>query len=349
MMHRPIARSLCVGRGAWRALATHAAPPAAAPSARAAAAAVATGHATAPDGSSIHLKSATRDEALFGTRPIYLDVQATTPTDPRVLDKMMSFYTGLYGNPHSSTHLYGWETEKEVELARAHIAALIGADPKEIILTLGATELNNMCIKGVPRFYAKTKRHIITTQTEHKCVLDSARHMQDEGFEVTYLSVNEQGLISLDELRLAIRKDTCMVLVMAVNNEIGVIQPLAEIGRICREHKVFFHTDGAQAYGKIALNVNEMNIDMMSILLHKIYGPKGIGACYVRRRPRVRLDPIITGGGQERGLRLGTLAPPLVAGFGEAARLMKEDMEVCTEAAGVRRTAEAAPVPRAGT
>lgn len=278
-----------------------------------------------PEGSSISLKSASRDASLFGTRPIYLDVQATTPVDPRVLDKMLEFYTGLYGNPHSSTHAYGWEADKEVEKARAYIADVINADPKEIIFTSGATETNNMAIKGVPRFYKKTKKHIITTQTEHKCVLDSARHMQDEGFDVTYLPVNSEGLINLDDLRKAIRKDTILVSVMAVNNEIGVIQPLKEIGKICRENKVFFHTDAAQAYGKIPIDVNEMNIDLLSISSHKIYGPKGIGACYVRRRPRVRLDPIITGGGQERGLRSGTLAPPLVAGFGEAARLMKEE------------------------
>lgn len=283
--------------------------------------------ATPPSGSTISLKNASRDDSKFGSRPIYLDVQATTPTDPRVLDKMLEFYTGLYGNPHSSTHAYGWETDKEVEKAREHVAEVIGADPKEIIFTSGATESNNMAIKGVPRFYSKTKKHIITTQTEHKCVLDSARHMQDEGFDVTYLPVNSEGLISLDDLRNAIRKDTIIVSVMAVNNEIGVIQPLKEIGEICRSHKIFFHTDAAQAYGKIPIDVNEMKIDLMSISSHKIYGPKGIGACYVRRRPRVRLDPIITGGGQERGLRSGTLAPPLVAGFGEAARLMKHEMK----------------------
>lgn len=279
-----------------------------------------------PESISISLKSSTRDESQFGTRPIYLDVQATTPTDPRVLDKMMHFYSGMYGNPHSSTHSYGWETEKEVERARGYIADVIGADSKEIIFTSGATESNNMAVKGVPRFYKKTKKHIITTQTEHKCVLDSARHMTDEGFEVTYLPVSSEGLINLDDLRKAIRKDTAIVSVMAVNNEIGVIQPLKEIGQICRENKVFFHTDAAQAFGKIPIDVNEMNIDMLSISSHKIYGPKGIGAAYVRRRPRVRLDPIITGGGQERGLRSGTLAPALVAGFGEAARLIKAEM-----------------------
>jgi Cysteine sulfinate desulfinase/cysteine desulfurase and related enzymes len=265
-----------------------------------------------------------------GQRPIYLDMQATTPVDPRVLDAMLPYYVGIFGNPHSRTHAYGWETERAVEKAREHIAALIGADPKEIIFTSGATESNNMSIKGVARFFGRTgkKRHIITSQTEHKCVLDSCRHLQDEGYEVTYLPVNNKGLINLDELRDAIRPDTALVSIMAVNNEIGVIQPIAEIGKICREKKVFFHTDGAQAVGKIPIDVNAMNIDLMSISSHKIYGPKGIGACYVRRRPRVRIEPIISGGGQERGLRSGTLAPALVVGFGEACRIAKEELEV---------------------
>ncbi|KAL2008198.1 hypothetical protein VTN00DRAFT_8180 [Thermoascus crustaceus] len=265
-----------------------------------------------------------------GNRPIYLDMQATTPTDPRVLDAMLPFLTGVFGNPHSRTHAYGWETEKAVEQAREHVANLIGADPKEIIFTSGATESNNMSIKGVARFFGrsgKKKKHIITTQTEHKCVLDSCRHLQDEGFEVTYLPVQNNGLIRLEDLEAAIRPDTALVSVMTVNNEIGVIQPIKEIGQICRSKKVFFHTDGAQAVGKIPIDVNEWNVDLMSISGHKIYGPKGIGACYVRRRPRVRLDPIITGGGQERGLRSGTLAPHLVVGFGEACRIAKQDME----------------------
>ncbi|KAK9477789.1 cysteine desulfurase [Lipomyces japonicus] len=260
-------------------------------------------------------------------RPIYLDMQATTPLDPRVLDVMLRYFTGLYGNPHSRTHAYGWETEEGVEQARKHIADLIGADPKEIIFTSGATESNNMSIKGVARFYKNNKKHIITSQTEHKCVLDSCRHLQDEGFDVTYLPVKQNGLIDLDLLESSIRPDTAIVSIMTVNNEIGVIQPIDEIGKICRKHKVFFHTDAAQAVGKIPINVNKSNIDLMSISGHKIYGPKGIGACYVRRRPRVRLDPIITGGGQERGLRSGTLAAPLIAGFGEACRIAKLEME----------------------
>jgi cysteine desulfurase len=265
-----------------------------------------------------------------GQRPIYLDMQATTPLDPRVLDAMLPFYSGLYGNPHSRTHAYGWETDKAVEDARDHIAKLINADPKEIIFTSGATESNNMSVKGVARFFGRSgkKRHIITSQTEHKCVLDSCRHLQDEGFDVTYLPVQSNGLINIEELEAAMRPDTALVSIMAVNNEIGVIQPLQEIGKLCRSKKIFFHTDAAQAVGKIPMDVNEMNIDLMSMSSHKIYGPKGIGACYVRRRPRVRLDPIISGGGQERGLRSGTLAPALVIGFGEAARIAKEELSV---------------------
>ncbi|GIC87326.1 IscS subfamily cysteine desulfurase [Aspergillus udagawae] len=264
-----------------------------------------------------------------GTRPIYLDMQATTPLDPRVLDAMLPYLTGIYGNPHSRTHAYGWESEKAVEQAREHIAKLIGADSKEIIFTSGATESNNMSIKGVARFFGRSgkKKHIITTQTEHKCVLDSCRHLQDEGFEVTYLPVQSNGLVRMEDLEAAIRPDTALVSIMAVNNEIGVIQPMEEIGKLCRSKKVFFHTDAAQAVGKIPLDVNKLNIDLMSISSHKIYGPKGIGACYVRRRPRVRLEPIISGGGQERGLRSGTLAPHLVVGFGEACRIAGQDME----------------------
>ncbi|EWC46607.1 mitochondrial cysteine desulfurase [Drechslerella stenobrocha 248] len=261
-----------------------------------------------------------------GARPIYLDMQATTPMDPRVLDAMLPYMTGQYGNPHSRTHAYGWETDKAVETAREHVAALIGANPKEIVFTSGATESNNMSVKGVARFY-KGKKHIITTQTEHKCVLDSCRHLQDEGYEITYLPVQSNGLIDLAELERAIRPDTALVSVMAVNNEIGVIQPVEEIGQLCRQKKVFFHSDAAQAVGKVPVDVNRWNVDLMSISGHKIYGPKGIGACYVRRKPRVRIDPLITGGGQERGLRSGTLPAPPVIGFGEACRIAKEELE----------------------
>ncbi|KAG5207159.1 Cysteine desulfurase mitochondrial [Trichophyton interdigitale] len=285
-----------------------------------------TGDALANPSAGILKQATIMDE---GNRPIYLDMQATTPTDPRVLDAMLPFLTGLYGNPHSRTHAYGWETEKATEQARSHVATLIGADPKEIIFTSGATESNNMSIKGVARFFGRSgkKKHIITTQTEHKCVLDSCRHLQDEGFEVTYLPVQSNGLIRIEDLEAAIRPETALVSIMTVNNEIGVIQPMKEIGALCRSKKVFFHTDAAQAVGKIPVDVNEWNVDLMSISGHKLYGPKGIGACYVRRRPRVRIDPLITGGGQERGLRSGTLAPPLVVGFGEACRLAKEEME----------------------
>ena len=275
-----------------------------------------------------------------GTRPIYLDAQATTPTDPRVLDAMLPYLTGLYGNPHSRTHAYGWEAEQGVDRAREYVADIIGADPKEIIFTSGATESNNMSIKGVARFFGRSgkKKHIITSQTEHKCVLDSCRHLQDEGFEVTYLPVDNNGLIRLDELEAAMKPETALVSIMTVNNEIGVVQPMKEIGQLCRSRKIYFHTDAAQAVGKIPIKVNEWNVDLMSISGHKIYGPNGIGACYVRRRPRVRIDPIISGGGQERGLRSGTLAPHLVVGFGEACRIAKEEMDVSQSVTLFRHT-----------
>ncbi|EPX72577.1 cysteine desulfurase Nfs1 [Schizosaccharomyces octosporus yFS286] len=265
-------------------------------------------------------------EAISGTHPIYMDFQATSPLDYRVLDSMLPYLTGVYGNPHSRTHEYGWEAEKAVEKAREEVAAVIKADPREIIFTSGATESNNTILKGVARFYQNRKKHIISVQTEHKCVLDSLRTLQEEGFDVTFLPVQTNGLISLDDLKKAIRPDTVLVSVMAVNNEIGVIQPLEEIGKICRANKVFFHTDGAQGFGKIPLDVDKMNIDLMSISGHKIYGPKGVGAAFIRRRPRVRLSPLLSGGGQERGLRSGTLAPPLIVGFGTAARLCREEM-----------------------
>ncbi len=258
--------------------------------------------------------------------PIYLDYQATTPTDPRVVEKMLPWFTEKFGNPHSRSHAFGWEAEAACDLAREQVAALIGATEKEIIFTSGATESNNIAIKGVARFNKDKKNHLITVVTEHKCVLDSARHLEQEGFEVTYLPVQKNGIIDLEQLRAAIKDSTVLMSVMAVNNEVGVIQPLAEIGKLCREKGVFFHTDAAQAFGKIPLDVEAMNIDLMSISGHKIYGPKGIGALYVRRRPRVRLEPLFSGGGQERGFRSGTLATPLVVGLGEAARIAKEEM-----------------------
>ncbi|KAH7923559.1 cysteine desulfurase NFS1 [Leucogyrophana mollusca] len=261
------------------------------------------------------------------THPIYLDMQATTPVDPRVLDAMLPYLTDQYGNPHSRTHAYGWEAEQAVEDARKHVADLIGAEAKDVVFTSGATETNNMAIKGVARFHKDKKRHIITLQTEHKCVLDSCRKLGEEGFDITYLPVETSGLVNLEALEAAIRPDTSLVSIMSVNNETGVIQPMKEIGAIVRKHRgVYLHTDAAQAVGKIPLDVNESNIDLMSISGHKIYGPKGVGAAYVRRRPRVRLEPILSGGGQERGLRSGTLPAALVVGMGEAARIAKQEM-----------------------
>lgn len=260
-------------------------------------------------------------------RPLYLDAQATTPLDPRVLDTMMPYMMNLYGNPHSRTHAYGWETEAAVEKARKEVANIIGADPREIIFTSGATESNNITVKGVARFYKSKKNHVITTQTEHKCVLDSCRALEAEGFDVTYLPVQANGLISLKDLEASIRPETVLVSVMFVNNEIGVKQPVAEIGALCRSKKVFFHTDAAQAVGKVPIDVNAMKIDLMSISGHKLYGPKGVGALYVRRRPRVRLEALQSGGGQERGMRSGTVPTPLVVGMGAACALAQEEMQ----------------------
>jgi cysteine desulfurase len=261
-------------------------------------------------------------------QPIYLDYQATTPMDPRVLEAMMPYFTYKFGNAHSRSHAYGWEAEEAVEKARAQVARLVGADEKEIIYTSGATESNNLAIKGVAEFYKDRRSHIVTTVTEHKCVLDTCRHLEQQGFSVTYLPVQKNGLVDLETLRAAVTDKTVLVSVMAVNNEIGVIQPLAEIGKICRDKGAFFHTDAAQAVGKIPLDVNAMNIDLMSISGHKIYGPKGIGALYVRRRPRIRLVALINGGGQERGFRSGTLPTPLCVGLGEAAEICLKEMDV---------------------
>ena len=258
--------------------------------------------------------------------PVYLDYQATTPTDPRVVDAMMPYFTEKFGNPHSRSHQYGWEAEAAVEEARERIASLIGANPKEIIFTSGATESNNLALKGVARFYREKKDHIVTCVTEHKCVLDTARHLEQDGFSVTYLPVEKNGLIDLNLLAEAITEKTAIVSIMAVHNEIGVIQPIAKIGAICRSRGVFFHTDAAQAVGKIPLDVEEMKIDLMSISGHKIYGPMGIGALFVRRRPRVRLQAMIDGGGQERGMRSGTLPTPLCVGLGEACAIAEKEM-----------------------
>eukprot|EP00928_Gymnodinium_smaydae_P056157 TRINITY_DN39585_c0_g1_i1.p1 TRINITY_DN39585_c0_g1~~TRINITY_DN39585_c0_g1_i1.p1 ORF type:complete len:441 (+),score=80.51 TRINITY_DN39585_c0_g1_i1:81-1403(+) len=260
--------------------------------------------------------------------PSYLDMQATTPVDPRVLDAMLPYFQYQYGNPHSRSHAYGWESEDATEKARRQLASLIGADPKEIFFTSGATESNNMAIKGIANFYGDKKKHIVTTQTEHKCVLASCRRLEVElGWTVTYLGVDKDGLVDLKELEAAIRPDTALVSVMHVNNEIGVVQPVEEIGKICAAKGVFFHTDAAQSCGKIPVDVKKMNASLMSISAHKMYGPKGIGALYVRRKPRVRLRAVIDGGGQERGMRSGTLPTPIIVGFGEAAEVAQKEME----------------------
>jgi cysteine desulfurase len=240
-------------------------------------------------------------------RPIYLDYQSTTPCDPRVCKVMMPYLMDQFGNPHSRNHLYGWEAEEAVRIARTHIADLIHADPREIIFTSGATEANNLALKGAAHFIGKG--HIITTRIEHKCVLETVRSLEQEGFSVTYLPVQASGLVDLEVLKQHIRSDTILVSVMAVNNEIGVIQPMQAIGELCRSRGILFHSDAAQALGRIPLDVEAMHMDLMSLSAHKVYGPKGIGALYVRRKPRVRLRPLFHGGGQERGLRAGTLAP----------------------------------------
>jgi cysteine desulfurase len=258
--------------------------------------------------------------------PIYLDYQATTPTDPRVLAAFLPYFTEKFGNPHSRNHPHGWVAEEAVEKAREQVAALVGADPREIIFTSGATESNNLAIKGVMRFHKDKRNHLITCVTEHKCVLDSARHLEMEGVEVTYLPVQHNGLVDLKVLEAAITAKTALVSIMAVNNEIGVIQPISEIGALCRSRGVYFHTDAAQAVGKIPMDVEAMKIDLMSISGHKIYGPKGIGALYVRRKPRVRLEALIHGGGQERGMRSGTLPTPLCVGLGEACAIAMKEM-----------------------
>ncbi len=257
---------------------------------------------------------------------IYLDYQATTPCDQRVIDEMLPYFGQKYGNAHSRNHAFGWEAEDAIEQSREQVAESIGANSKEIVFTSGATEANNLALKGLAHFYKDQKRHIVTCMTEHKCILDTCRYLEREGFEVTYLPVQQNGLIDLNELRQAITDKTLLVSIMAVNNEIGVIQPLAAIGKLCREMGAFFHTDAAQAVGKIPLDVEAMNIDLMSISGHKMYGPKGIGALYVRRKPRVRLSALINGGGQERGMRSGTLPTPLCVGFGKACVLAQSEM-----------------------
>ena len=261
--------------------------------------------------------------------PIYLDYSATTPVDPRVAEKMMQYLTsqGKFGNPASRSHSYGWDADKAVEQARIEVAALINADHKEIVWTSGATESNNLAIKGVAHFYQKKGKHIITSKTEHKAVLDTCRQLEREGFEITYLVPEANGLIDIKKLEAAIRKDTILVSIMHVNNEIGVIADIAEIGELTRSHKVLFHVDAAQSAGKVPIDLQKMKVDLMSFSAHKIYGPKGIGALYVRRKPRVRLEAQMHGGGHERGMRSGTLATHQIVAMGEAFRIAKEEME----------------------
>ena len=259
--------------------------------------------------------------------PVYLDYAATTPVDKRVAEKMIPYLTETFGNPASSSHAFGWAAEEAVEKARADIAALINADPKEIVFTSGATESDNLAIKGAAHFYQSKGKHLITVKTEHKAVLDTMRELERQGFEVTYLGVQENGLIDLEELKAAIRDDTILISVMWVNNEIGVVQDIPAIGEICRERKIVFHVDAAQACGKVPVDVEAAKIDLLSMSGHKVYGPKGIGALYVRRKPRVRLEAQMHGGGHERGFRSGTLPTHQIVGMGEAFRIAKEELE----------------------
>ena len=259
--------------------------------------------------------------------PVYLDYAATTPVDKRVAEKMIPYLTETFGNPASNSHAFGWTAEEAVEKARADIAALINADPKEIVFTSGATESDNLAIKGAANFYKTKGKHLITVKTEHKAVLDTMRELERQGFEVTYLGVQENGLIDLEELKAAIRDDTILISVMWVNNEIGVVQDIPAIGEICRERKIIFHVDAAQACGKVPVDVEAAKVDLLSMSGHKVYGPKGIGALYVRRKPRVRLEAQMHGGGHERGFRSGTLPTHQIVGMGEAFRIAKEELE----------------------
>ncbi|HFC6312069.1 TPA: IscS subfamily cysteine desulfurase [Neisseria meningitidis] len=259
--------------------------------------------------------------------PVYLDYAATTTVDKRVAEKMIPYLTETFGNPASNSHAFGWEAEEAVEKARADIAALINADPKEIVFTSGATESDNLAIKGAANFYKTKGKHLITVKTEHKAVLDTMRELERQGYEVTYLDVQENGLVDLDVLKAAIREDTILVSVMWVNNEIGVVQDIPAIGEICRERKIVFHVDAAQACGKVPVDVEAAKIDLLSMSAHKVYGPKGIGALYVRRKPRVRLEAQMHGGGHERGFRSGTLPTHQIVGMGEAFRIAKEELE----------------------
>jgi cysteine desulfurase len=266
--------------------------------------------------------------------PIYLDYSATTPVDPRVAQKMIPYLTEQFGNPASRSHAFGWDAERAVEEARSHVAALLNCDPKEIIWTSGATEGDNLAIKGAANFYKSKGKHIITVKTEHKAVLDTVRELERQGFEATYLDPEQTGIIDLEKFKAAIRPDTILASVMMVNNEIGVIQPIAEIGEICRAKGIIFHCDAVQAAGKIEIDLQKLKVDLMTVTAHKVYGPKGVGAQYVRRKPRVRIEPQIHGGGHERGFRSGTLATHQIVGMGEAFRLAK--LEMATEGERIR-------------
>jgi len=265
------------------------------------------------------------------TRPIYLDYSATTPVDPRVVDKMVPWLYEHFGNPASRSHAFGWEAEEAVEQARAEVAALVNADPREIVWTSGATESDNLAIKGAAHFYAERGKHVITVKTEHKAVLDTCRELERQGFEVTYLDVRDDGLVDLDAFKAALRPDTILVSVMMVNNEIGVEQDVEALGEICRDKGIVFHVDAAQATGKVAIDLQKIKVDLMSFSAHKTYGPKGIGALYVRRKPRVRIEAQMHGGGHERGFRSGTLATHQIVGMGEAFRLAREEMNTENE------------------
>jgi cysteine desulfurase len=269
--------------------------------------------------------------------PIYLDYSATTPVDPRVAEKMIPYLVEKFGNPASRSHAFGWESEEAVENARAEVALLVNADPKEIVWTSGATESNNLALKGAANFYSGKGKHLITVKTEHKAVLDTCRELERQGFEVTYLDVLENGLVDLEAFKAALRPDTILASVMFVNNEVGVIQPIAELGEICREKGIIFHVDAAQATGKVDIDLTKLKVDLMSFSAHKTYGPKGIGALYIRRKPRIRLEAQMHGGGHERGFRSGTLATHQIVGMGEAFRLAREEMVVENNRIGALR------------
>src|SRR6478672_11466622 len=258
--------------------------------------------------------------------PIYFDYSATTPVDPRVAEKMIPWLTEHFGNPASRSHAFGWEAEEAVENARAEVAKLVNCDPKEIVWTSGATESDNLAIKGAAQFYKSKGKHLITVKTEHKAVLDPMRELERQGFEVTYMDVQEDGMLDLEAFKAALRPDTILASVMFVNNEIGVIQDIPAIGAICRERGIIFHVDAAQATGKVEIDLRQLPVDLMSLASHKTYGPKGIGALYVRRKPRIRLEAQMHGGGHERGMRSGTLPTHQIVGMGEAFRIAREEM-----------------------